>query len=381
MYPHTRFTRTLLTLAGIVCLAALAGCGVTAPSPSPVSATTAPTQAATSTPAPTRPVATSGPTATPAATATQTAVPGLITKDNAADLVEVRSIDASPSWISGLSFSPVDHTFATFGLGRSVDIWDADTGKRVTHLGTQPDWGLGLAFSPDATRLVSGDGGGDVVVWNVTKNQRLAGVVAPPERVYDVEWSPDGDRFSVVGQGSSRVDIFSATGTKLQEIKTPGGWLWSTAWSKDYLAVSNDSAQKVYVYDAKTYGTAAELDASQPAGSLDFSPDGKALVGCLRTDGTIHVWDTSNWSEITSWEAHPTKGIAQGCIAGDFSRDGSVYFSGGDDGNLIAWDIATGARLKTFEYGKMVWKASMSGDGKLLAVGLDDGEVKIIGLK
>ena len=63
------------------------------------------------------------------------------------------------------------------------------------------------------------------------------------------------------------------------------------------------------------------------------------------------------------------------------SKDGGVYFTGGDDGNLIAWDIDTGERLKTFEFGKMVWKISMSGDGTLLAAGLDDGQVKIIGLK
>jgi WD40 repeat protein len=209
----------------------------------------------------------------------------------------------------------------------------------------------------------------------------LAGLQAQPFRVFDIVWSPEGDRFAVLGEDSSVIAIYAAGGGKIRDVKTPSGWLWAGAWSKDYLAVSNNINQKIYVYDSQTYGNVAEVYTEYPTGELDFSPDGKLMVGCLRADGTLHIWDTSNWIELKSWPAHPAQGTAQGCISGAFSKDGSVYFTGGDDGNLIAWDVNAGDRLKTFEFGQMVWSISLSGDGKLLAAGLDNGQAKIIGLK
>ena len=368
-------------LAGLTALLALTLAALACSPTGGPAVTSAPVNTKTAGETETSAVTESASTATEASTTEAASAGGEITTGNAADLVALRTIDASTGWISGLSFSPVDHTVATFGLGRSVDVWDADTGKLSKHLGTQADWGLGLAFSPDAAYLASGATGGDVVIWDMSKKTRLAGVVAPPSRVYDLEWSPDSKRFSVVGQESSHLLVFGATGTKIQDIKTSGGWLWSTAWSKDFLAASNDAAKKIFVFDATSYAGVTQVDTPAPAGELDFSPDGKYMVGCFRTDGSVHVWDTSNWTEVNSWTAHPSKGNAQGCIAGDFSKDGTVYFTGGDDGNLNVWDVKTGTQLNSFTYGKMVWKISVSGDGTLVAAGLDDGSVQIIGLK
>jgi WD40 repeat protein len=78
--------------------------------------------------------------------------------------------------------------------------------------------------------------------------------------------------------------------------------------------------------------------------------------------------------------AHPKKGFVMGCKTGTFSLDGDLYFSGGDEGMVNVWDPKTGKLLKSFDNGVMVWSMSLSGDGEMLAFGLDDGTLHILGL-
>jgi len=196
-----------------------------------------------------------------------------------------------------------------------------------------------------------------------------------------VDWSRDGSKFAVGGDFSSRVNIFSASGQKEAEIKLPGGWVWSLAWSDDYLAVSNDAASTIYIYDANDYSLVQELrHGGNPAGELDFSPDGSLLISCHR-DPKMNIWETANWTIRASFDAHPKVGREQGCIGGAFSHDGDVYFTSGDEGNVIAWDTDSGDLLTQFRYGVIVWGVSVSGDGHLLAAVVGDGTLHILGLR
>ena len=330
------------------------------------------------------------PTDTPAPTATEKPLPPTATPtpesraisvENAGDLKEARTINTNDvgSWVSAVAFHPVEHRVATFGFDKMVRIWDADTGSMISQMGPHGNWGLGLAYSPDGSQLVSGGGGADIIVWDPSNGQKRGTAVSNARLVYDLAWSHDGERFAVVGEGSSRLALFSNSGSLDQEIPTGSGWLWSVAFSKDYLAAANDTTLKIHVYDADGLGAVTELSHPAVAGALDFSPDGSLLASCHR-DGMINIWDTSDWSLVKSWMAHPKKGYALGCKAGAFSLNGDVYVSGGDEGNVNVWDAHTGSLLNSFEFGVMVWSISMSGDGEMFAAGLDNGTLHVISL-
>ncbi|MBN1428665.1 MAG: hypothetical protein JXB07_09780 [Anaerolineae bacterium] len=322
-------------------------------------------------------------TKTPIPRPTATPVPEsrAITADNAGDIKETRIIETNEvgSWVSVVAFSPVDHQVATFGYDKMVRIWDAETGSMLRQMGPHGNWGLGLDYSPDGTQLASGGGGADIVIWDSSNGQKRGNATSGGSQVYDLAWSADGDQFAVVGVQSSRVAVFSESGSLEQNISTGSGWLWSVAFSEEYLAVANDTTKMIHVYDAAGFGAETELSHSAVAGALDFSPDGSLLAACHR-DGVINVWDTSNWSLVKSWMAHPKKGYAMGCKAGAFSLDGDVYISGGDEGAVRVWDARTGSQLNSFELDVMVWSLSMSGDGELFAAGLDNGTLHIFGV-
>lgn len=357
-------------LAAIISMSIVSGCDSIAASPT---VTPPPIE----TPAPT---ATETPTPAPTTTATATATPEsrAITAEKAEELKEVRVINVT-SGCSAAAFSPVKDEVATLSIDRIVRVWNLETGNMTRQLGQHENWGMGLAYSPDGSLLVSSGGGTETFIWNMANGQKSADARGHALQTYDLAWSPDGKRFAMVGDYSSRLAVFSSSGTLEQSVPTGSGWLWGVAFSDKLLAASNDSTLMIHVFDAETYAPVTDLSNRSPAKALDFSPDGSLLVSCQR-DGTINVWNTSDWSLVKSWLAHPKRGNEVGCLSGAFSLDGDVYFSGGDDGYFNAWDVRTGERLYSHDYRAMVWAVSLSGNGEKLALGLDNGTLHILAL-
>lgn len=360
----------LLLLAAVVLMAVVSACDSMAASPT---ATPLPTEK----PAPT---ATGTPTPAPTATVTATATPEsrVITVERVEKLKEIRVVNVNSACV-GAAFSPAKDEVATLSNDRIVRVWSLETGEMLRQLGQHENWGLGLAYSPDGSLLASSGGGTEIFLWDTANGRKSTDVRGHALVTYDLAWSRDGKQLAAVGQESSRLDVFTSSGTLQQAISTGYGWLWSVAFSDKLLAASNDSTLMIHIFDAETYAPVTDLSNRSPAKALDFSPDGSLLAGCQR-DGYINVWNTSDWSLVKSWLAHPKRSDEMGCVSGTFSLDGNVYFSGGDDGYFYAWDVRTGERLYSYDYKSMVWAISLSGDGETLALGLDNGTLHILGL-
>jgi WD40 repeat protein len=183
--------------------------------------------------------------------------------------------------------------------------------------------------------------------------------------------------------------------------------------------------QTVLAWDLRT---AAETSRSQRqwGGNRDrsdtaFSPDGRRVAWCDGTNlRTAHIWDAVAEKELAVLKDHPgivgaiafspdgvflaTAGLGldlQGgflriseaatgnqlhllrrdkvgfsCVA--FSADGKRLASGGDDGEVRVWDVGSGETVATFTgHGGKVLALAFAPDGELLASGGSDQAIRL----
>jgi len=128
--------------------------------------------------------------------------------------------------------------------------------------------------------------------------------------------------------------------------------------------------------------------------ALAYSLDGTRLATCSK-DGTVKVWDLANGREVSTYRGHPdqpddpTKG---GTVGGGTNvlgvtdvtfhpKDPKIIASG--CGNQVhLWNPETGKIIKTLvnlgKTDKPIKAIAFSPDGTLLAVGADDGILRIV---
>jgi WD40 repeat protein len=163
--------------------------------------------------------------------------------------------------------------------------------------------------------------------------------------LYTVAFSPDGKTLAFGGAGNAvrLIDL---------EAKPPCEQTW------------------------KQRGSEATVASLGNVASLAFSPDGKVLA-CAKGNGSILLWDVAAGTELPPLPS-PDGGVAR--IA--FSPDGTLLASAGQVNNgavVRIWKVATGQLLFTSHTpgSWMAWCVAFSPDGKTLAAGLENGEVRL----
>ena len=113
-----------------------------------------------------------------------------------------------------------------------------------------------------------------------------------------------------------------------------------------------------------------------------FSPDGKKLAsGGL--DGTARLWDVSDGKELATFrghtEVHPSSADRRPGIHGlAFTPDGKTLATGGSDGTIKLWDVASAKELRTLTgHTDRVRCVAVDSRGKRLASASDDRTVRL----
>jgi WD40 repeat protein len=195
--------------------------------------------------------------------------------------------------------------------------------------------------------------------------------------IASTHFSRDG-KLIASGGGDKMIRVWDvAAGKQVQEWKGPNSFTCAVRFSPDGKTLAaagyeSGPGNAIYLYEVATGKELPKL-AGHPSGGirrLVFTPDGKQLISG-GFDGTVRLWDLATRKELRQIkvEAGTVYSLA-------LSPDGQTVATAGRDG-LRLWDLATGKDQPRDEMNKHGCVAvAFSPDGKILASG-DSGSVKL----
>ena len=322
-----------------------------------------------------------------------------------------------------------------------------ENASRVTELA---GWGQGYAFNVGTGQLVANGkilvqkeivdnlptfSGGTVRTrfWGVPSGDLRLELIHPDG--YDTLFvSPSGTRFAIFQNYCHRenpkpclLEIRSLPANELLQSIDPG-FINTAIFSPDGRLMALSTENDIAIWDLDAAKLVQTLPNSFRFDLLEFSHDGKLLVGCqYMGDGTVRVWRAatgellaslssrvlsggyspnviafsqddaqlafvyggsvelwrvSDWSEGSAWTWYDRSGITR--IS--FSPDGRLIASGATDGQITLADALTGKVLKswdihsdeTYDY---ISDLSFAADGKLLVSISMDHTVRFWGIR
>ncbi len=207
---------------------------------------------------------------------------------------------------------------------------------------------LTVAFRPDGKHLATLGAEGTIRLWDIATGRSL-GVVDLARRIRVTEkgtssrlhWSPDGRRLAIAAD--ERIQIWDPeTGRETARIDHPTTTL---AWGPDGARIASADAGSpvVRLWDARhgrSCGPALEL--SGPASSIAWSPDGRWIAaGSVDNEGGAGRHELSLWDATTGQRSLRMRqfGALQSVV---FSPDGARLATGGEEGIVRVFDVATG---------------------------------------
>jgi RNA polymerase sigma factor (sigma-70 family) len=342
---------------------------------------------------------------------------------------KVRQLHARPEFAACLAISPDGRRLAAAGWGDFAAILcDVRTGQSLGPDGGVPSQINDVLFTPDGHVLTCGDADAPVRVWEPATGKEGRPWEGTARYVRSMALSPDG---KTLATGSYEVIQFwdAATGRALRQVKAADmGYVWCIAFSPDSRTLAVGGADgKVRLWDVAT-GKVTRQWAADPRGflpvafspdgtllaaplgegdlglwevatgrlrlrlqghpemssifSLTFSPDGKllasiAIMHSASTERGLRLWEVKTGKELVHLALGQKAGVpSPGGQTLAFSPDGRTLATGGRDGTVSLWEVATGALRRRFHgHTAAVWRLTFSADGRTLASASSDTTV------
>ena len=300
-----------------------------------------------------------------------------------------------------------------------VRVWRALEGKLVQSISDFVPLGRAV-FSLDSKQVATGSDDGTWRVWSVADSKLLHSVAAHPGGISDLQFTPDGLSL-VTGGMEQTIRLWNIVdGTQQAELTGSEGWIDSLDISPDGgLVAGSTTSSIVRLWSLPDGRLKKRIDTGfDTVLKVLFAPDGESLwTGGL--DGSLKQWSVNDGSLIATYaESGPFisslsfpedgewlaaagddrrinlwelagKGLLrvidgiknEGVSSLTFSPDGQILIAGFWDKTLRVYSVPNGELLKQWDFPFVVRVVNIAPDSTLLALSLDDGTVRIWGVK
>ncbi len=254
----------------------------------------------------------------------------------------ITTLENSPAWVDQLAWSPTSNLLA-FSLGKTVQIWDADTCAIVARVNFESSSALGIEWCSDGKYLgICGHRG--VKVWDSQDWEREPYILDVPSASVAMAWSKDGKYLATANMDRTLFVV------------------------ETQLLISGEDPQPWVMHGFP--GKVRQLTWSEPS-----SASGAPLLASCSMDGIV-VWEKAG-DDSLGWEANILTNHVDIISAIAFAPESFLLASAGADGWLCLWQnaqevcqILTGV---SSGFSCVAWHPQ----GKQIAAGGNNGEILV----
>ena len=274
--------------------------------------------------------------------------------------------------IKSFAFSPDGQTLAVQieDFKETIQLWDINTSKKIWIIETGSDT-KSLAFSPDGKYLATGGSQEFLQLYNAKTGKKIRDFKTMHQHpnpylysIFAVSFSPDGKTLAS-GSTDQTVDLWDIeTGNKLDSLKghnsnvfaldiSPNGKFLASAGSDGRIIIWNFENKKIlkiikahhsniktiaFSPNSQTLVTSGENKKTTPINSIR---ENEGIPPPNSTSDNIKIWDVKSGKNLKTLKGH--KNFIH---AVDYSPDGKLIVSAGNDETIRLWDTKSGKELK-----------------------------------
>lgn len=285
--------------------------------------------------------------------------------------------------VCSLEFNADGSLLATGGMDGRVKIWNSATGACVQTLegpGEALEW---VRWHPRGNVLLAGSADFTAWMWMANTGAFMNVFTGHAGSVTCGGFTPDGKLVVTGGgEGDASLRIWDPKNGEckhtVQGHPFHAAGINAVAFHRDsavVVTVSEDSTGKIVNLEAgRVVGTMRGHDEETSVEAAEFMPN-LQVVGTGGLDGKLIFWDLATTAVratcqhdegITQMACHPTQPLA---------------FTGCLDGMVRCWDARTGSCVKSF-YGNtdVVQDLALSPDGNMVLCGCEDGTARVFSM-